>query len=287
MFRTRPEVRATHGMVASTHWLASATGMSVLERGGNAVDAAVAAGFVLQVVEPQLNGPAGDVPVLVGAPGGEVEVFCGQGPTPASASIARYRDLGASTSFRGPVCSPPSSANDKRRAGVGIRKPPSSQDACAVPGGPFPLLRRRRRARASVPMLLIGETGCSRQRARHFPGGARRRVRRPRAGAPARHAVTPGGSLSHAHSRLVVSLSPGCASWEVSERRDAAHRGSRRRARSCGHPSGSSTGGPHDSCAATLRTATGLSGAPRSSGAGAHGKTHHPTERRTPCPRTT
>ena len=94
MFTTRPELTGDVGMVASTHWLASAAGMSVLERGGNAVDAAVTAGFVLQVVEPHLNGPGGDVPVLVGAPGGEVQVYCGQGPTPASASIERYTDLG-------------------------------------------------------------------------------------------------------------------------------------------------------------------------------------------------
>ena len=39
--------------------------MSVLERGGNAFDAACAAGFVLQVVEPHLNGPGGDVPAIV------------------------------------------------------------------------------------------------------------------------------------------------------------------------------------------------------------------------------
>ena len=94
MFTTRPELRGTVGMVASTHWLASAAGMSVLERGGNAVDAAVTAGFVLQVVEPHLNGPGGDLPVLLAAPGGDVEVFCGQGVTPAAASIGRYRDLG-------------------------------------------------------------------------------------------------------------------------------------------------------------------------------------------------
>ena len=47
MFTTRPELIGNVGMVASTHWLATATGMSVLERGGNAADAAVAAGFVL------------------------------------------------------------------------------------------------------------------------------------------------------------------------------------------------------------------------------------------------
>lgn len=94
MFTTRPELTGTHGMVASTHWLASAAGMAVLEKGGNAVDAAVTAGFVLQVVEPHLNGPGGDVPVLVASPGGPVEVYCGQGVTPAAASAAAYRDLG-------------------------------------------------------------------------------------------------------------------------------------------------------------------------------------------------
>ena len=50
MMTTRPELVGDFGMVASTHWLASATGMSVLERGGNAADSAVAAGFVLQIV---------------------------------------------------------------------------------------------------------------------------------------------------------------------------------------------------------------------------------------------
>src|SRR3954465_9726053 len=61
-FTTRPELRGTFGAVASTHWLASASGMAVLERGGNAFDAACAARFVLQVVEPHLNGPGGDLP---------------------------------------------------------------------------------------------------------------------------------------------------------------------------------------------------------------------------------
>jgi gamma-glutamyltranspeptidase/glutathione hydrolase len=94
VFTTRPELGGSFGMVASTHWLATATGMSVLERGGNAVDAAVATGLVLQIVEPHLNGPGGDVPILVSGPNGPVQVYCGQGPTPASASIEHYRDLG-------------------------------------------------------------------------------------------------------------------------------------------------------------------------------------------------
>ena len=94
-FTTRPELRGTFGMVASTHWLASAVGMSVLERGGNAFDAAVAAGFTLQVVEPHLNGPGGDVPaVFYSKAQDEVRVLCGQGPAPASATIDAYRGRG-------------------------------------------------------------------------------------------------------------------------------------------------------------------------------------------------
>ncbi len=82
-FTTRPELRGTFGMVASTHWLASAAGMAVLERGGNAFDAAVAAGFTLQVVEPHLNGPGGDLPaVFWPAPRGEPLVLCAQGVAP-------------------------------------------------------------------------------------------------------------------------------------------------------------------------------------------------------------
>ncbi|MGH3329089.1 MAG: gamma-glutamyltransferase, partial [Streptomycetales bacterium] len=86
MFTTRPELKGNFGMIASTHWLASAAGMSVLERGGNAFDAAVAAGFTLQVVEPHLNGPGGEVPILFAAAGGPPTVLCGQGTAPAAAT---------------------------------------------------------------------------------------------------------------------------------------------------------------------------------------------------------
>jgi len=92
-FSTRPELRGTFGMVTSTHWLASAAGMAVLEQGGNAFDAAVAAGFTLQVVEPHLNGPGGDLPALVWPAGRDRPlVLCAQGPAPRAATIERYRD---------------------------------------------------------------------------------------------------------------------------------------------------------------------------------------------------
>jgi gamma-glutamyltranspeptidase / glutathione hydrolase len=94
-FTTRPELRGSFGAVASTHWLGSASGMAVLERGGNAFDAACATGLVLQVVEPHLNGPGGDLPaVFWAAERGEPLVLCAQGVSPAAATIERYRSLG-------------------------------------------------------------------------------------------------------------------------------------------------------------------------------------------------
>jgi gamma-glutamyltranspeptidase/glutathione hydrolase len=94
-FTTRPEIVGTFGVVASTHWIATAVGMGILERGGNAFDAAVATAFTLQVVEPHLNGPGGDVPLILNAvKRGKTEVICGQGSMPALATIAHYKSLG-------------------------------------------------------------------------------------------------------------------------------------------------------------------------------------------------
>src|SRR6201987_3668529 len=81
-------------MVASTHWLASAAGMAVLEQGGNAFDAATAAGFTLQVVEPHLNGPGGDLPLIFPGPDHEPTVLCGEATPPAAATVAHYRGVG-------------------------------------------------------------------------------------------------------------------------------------------------------------------------------------------------
>jgi gamma-glutamyltranspeptidase/glutathione hydrolase len=94
-FTTRPEIAGTFGVATSTHWIASAVGMSLLEQGGNAFDAAVAMGLVLNVVEPHLNGPLGDLPVIFRPAGAdEPTVICGQGVAPARATIAHYRAEG-------------------------------------------------------------------------------------------------------------------------------------------------------------------------------------------------
>lgn len=94
-FTTRPEIRGTFGVASSTHWIASQVAMSVLERGGNAFDAAVAAGFALQVLEPHLNGPGGEVPIVFwSAKERRTRVLCGQGPAPALADAAFFRRRG-------------------------------------------------------------------------------------------------------------------------------------------------------------------------------------------------
>lgn len=94
-FTTRPEILGTFGVVTSTHWIASAVGMSILEKGGNAFDAAVATGFVLQIVEPHLCGPGGDMPaILYSKKKDKVEVICAQAPAPAGATIEHYTSEG-------------------------------------------------------------------------------------------------------------------------------------------------------------------------------------------------
>jgi len=96
LFQTRPDLQGTFGMTASTHWLATACAQAVLERGGNAFDAAVAGAFVLHVVEPHLNGPGGDMTgVFVTAEHpSEPIVLMGQGPAPAAATPEHYRAEG-------------------------------------------------------------------------------------------------------------------------------------------------------------------------------------------------
>ena len=94
-FTTRPEIRGTHGVIATSHWLATMAGWRMFELGGNAFDAAVAAGFAMQVVEPHQNGLGGDMPaVFYSARTGKAQVACGQGVAPAAATLARFGELG-------------------------------------------------------------------------------------------------------------------------------------------------------------------------------------------------
>ena len=94
MFTTRPEIAGTFGVVASTHWIASQVGMAVLERGGNAFDAAAATAFTLQVAEPHLNGPGGDAPIILHSARTRTQhVVCGQGVAPQAATLEKFRGL--------------------------------------------------------------------------------------------------------------------------------------------------------------------------------------------------
>lgn len=91
-FTTRPTLQGSFGMSASTHWLATASAQAVLERGGNAFDAAAAGAFVLHIVEPHLNGPGGDMTGVFATAENPAQpvVLMGQGPAPAAATREHY-----------------------------------------------------------------------------------------------------------------------------------------------------------------------------------------------------
>lgn len=91
----RPVVMGRNGIVSSGHQLASMAGARILEEGGNAVDAALAASFALAVVKPQACGLGGDLFSLVYMKGtGKVEALNASGPAPAAATIEYYRSKG-------------------------------------------------------------------------------------------------------------------------------------------------------------------------------------------------
>jgi len=97
-FTTRPVIMGTHGMVTSGHYLASRIGLHILEEGGNAVDAGVAMGFALAVLEPYIYGIGGEVPILIYlADEKRVVSLSGQGPAPQRATIGWFRKNGIET----------------------------------------------------------------------------------------------------------------------------------------------------------------------------------------------
>ena len=93
--RTRSAVRAMNGMVATSQPLASAAGLRILQQGGNAVDAAVAAAAVLCVVEPMMVSPGGDLFALVwDAKKKELKALNASGRSPKAASIGEMKKRG-------------------------------------------------------------------------------------------------------------------------------------------------------------------------------------------------
>lgn len=155
MFTTRPELVGTQGMVASTHRLASATGMAVLETGGNAFDAVVAAGFVLQVMEPHLNGPGGEVPAVFATAGDPTpRVLCGQGVAPAAAKPEHYAALGLDmVPGTGLLAATVPGAWD---AWLMLLRDPTPGSGCSRRRNPSPAAKRR-----SMPPVARGPRGSS------------------------------------------------------------------------------------------------------------------------------
>src|SRR5512132_1776920 len=90
----RSKVVTKYGIVATSQPLASQAGAQMLARGGNAVDAAIAANAVLGVVEPQSNGVGGDLFALVSEPGGKLHGLNAGGWAPTGLTPALLRSLG-------------------------------------------------------------------------------------------------------------------------------------------------------------------------------------------------
>jgi gamma-glutamyltranspeptidase/glutathione hydrolase len=91
----RPVIMSQNGMVSSGHALASLAGVRILQEGGNAVDAVLAAAFVSAVVKPETSGPGGDLFALVAMKKtGKVEALNSSGPAPAKATIDYFHDHG-------------------------------------------------------------------------------------------------------------------------------------------------------------------------------------------------
>ena len=94
-FTTRPVVMGTRGVVTSGHYLATAAGFRMMEQGGNAIDAAAAMCFCLNLLEPQSNGLAGEVPTLIySARERKVYELSGMGWSPQAFTIDWCREHG-------------------------------------------------------------------------------------------------------------------------------------------------------------------------------------------------
>jgi gamma-glutamyltranspeptidase/glutathione hydrolase len=92
-FTTRPVIMGTRGVVTSGHYLASAAGFRIMEQGGNAVDAAAAMCFCLNLLEPHANGLGGEAPTLIySAQERKAFAVCGLGWSPQALTIEWCRE---------------------------------------------------------------------------------------------------------------------------------------------------------------------------------------------------
>jgi gamma-glutamyltranspeptidase/glutathione hydrolase len=94
-FTTRPVYYGTHGIICSGHYLAARAGQLMFDKGGNAIDAAVASGFALNLLEPHNNGLGGEVPILIHtAKEKKVVAISGQGFAGEKATVDWFREAG-------------------------------------------------------------------------------------------------------------------------------------------------------------------------------------------------
>src|SRR5437660_2340075 len=92
VFTTRPVYMGMHGVIAAGHYLAARAGQRMFDKGGNAIDAAVASGFALDVLEPQSCGIGGEVPILVySAKEGKPFAISGQGWAGKAATVKWFQ----------------------------------------------------------------------------------------------------------------------------------------------------------------------------------------------------
>src|SRR5205814_5883682 len=87
-FTTRPVYMGTHGVIAAGHYLGARAGQRMFDRGGNAIDATVASGFALNLLEPQSCGLGGEVPILIySRKAGKPVSISGQGSVGKAATV--------------------------------------------------------------------------------------------------------------------------------------------------------------------------------------------------------
>jgi len=195
-----PEVRCRRGVVASPHVLASQAGLAAFERGGNAVDAALAAAITIAVVYPHMNGVGGDAFWLVfDGPRGELRRDRGylrdlRPPRPRDPHARRRRRAHRARRRLGLVGGPPLQPGAARLAGdvegaIRRRAPPRARRLSGL-AGPAPGdggdagAVRRDRARRGAPHAVAAVSSRRAGRAprpagaRRHAGGSRRRRRR-------------------------------------------------------------------------------------------------------------